>query len=96
MRDVVLMRYQNDRVAALVQPREQGHDLDAGRGIQRAGRFVRQQNRRMIHQRARHRHALPLAARKLAGLVIHALRQIHFAQAPLWPAPCRSFEEMPE
>ena len=38
------------------------------------------QNGRVVHQRARNRHALALAAGKLIGLVHHAFGQIHLLQ----------------
>ena len=39
-------------------------------GIEIAGRFIGQQNSRLVHDGARDRHALLLAARKRAGLMI--------------------------
>ena len=48
--------------------------------IQRAGRFIGQQNRGPVHQRPRDCDALTLAAGKLVWLVMHALFQIDLAQ----------------
>src|SRR5262249_6216046 len=51
--DVVLVRDKNDRVAVFVKFLEEVHDVIARRRVERAGRFVSQQDRRMIHQRPR-------------------------------------------
>ena len=48
------------------------HDLDAGAAVEIAGRFVGQQHLRLVDERARNRHALLLAAGKLAGMMILA------------------------
>jgi hypothetical protein len=61
-RDIVLVRHQDDGVALLVQTLEQAHDFVARGRVQVSGRLVSQQNRRVVHQRASHRDALPLAA----------------------------------
>src|SRR5207302_9342981 len=60
--DVVLMRYQDYRVALLVQALEQRHDLVAGGRVEGAGRLVRQEDRRVVHQGERNCYALPLSA----------------------------------
>ena len=61
-----------------VQVGEQPPDVRAGRGVQRAGRLVGQQQRRPVHQRPGHRHPLPLAAgqpaRVGAGVPVDAQR----------------------
>ena len=75
---------------SLVQPLEQRHDFVAGGGIEVAGGLVGQQDRGVVHQRAGHGHALPLAAGKLVGLVVHALLQIHLLQRLSWPCSMRS------
>ena len=62
--------------AAFVQALEQSHDFDAGLRIEIPGRFVGQQNRRVVHQRPRHGHALPLTAGQLVGLVVHTAFEI--------------------
>ena len=59
-------------VAALVQLAEDRQHFLAGLGVQRAGRFVRQDNFAAVDQRARDADALLLAAGKLAGLVVFA------------------------
>src|SRR5262249_37723195 len=40
-------------------------------------------DRRLVHERARDRHALPLAARQLVGAVVHAVRELHALQRAL-------------
>ena len=52
-------------------------DALAGRRVEVAGGLVGQQHVGLEHQRARQRHALRLAARELAGLVVHARAQPH-------------------
>ena len=49
---------------------EQLHDPDRGLGVEVAGRLVRQQQRRVVDERARQRDALLLAARQLVGIVV--------------------------
>ena len=61
--NVELVRYQNDRVAFPVKALEQSHNFHTGRRIQVSGGLIRQQNRRVVHQCSRNRHALPLTAR---------------------------------
>ena len=60
---------------------KQRHDFFAGFGVEISGGLVGEQDRRMIHQRARDGHALALAAGKLVGLVHHALGEIHLRRA---------------
>src|SRR5579864_6021831 len=73
--DLELVGDQHHGVAAGVQLVEELHDLDRGGGIEVAGRLVGEQQRRVVHQRAGDRHALPLAARQLVGVVVHAVGQ---------------------
>ncbi len=61
--DIVLVRDQHDGVALLVQPLEQAHDFDTGRGVQISSGLVGQKNRRIVHQRAGNGDALALSAR---------------------------------
>ena len=68
----------------LVQAREQGHDLVAGGGVERSGGFVGQQDRGLIHQRARHGHALALASGELArACAFMRSLEIHLAHGHL-------------
>ena len=78
--DVLLVRDDNDGVALLRELLEQRHDFLAGLGIEIAGRFVRQQDGRLVHQRAGDGHALALAAGKFVGLVMNAVGQADVAQ----------------
>ena len=52
---------------------EQVHDLHARLAIERARRFVGQQDFRVVDERAGDGHALHLAAGKLAGLLVHVV-----------------------
>jgi hypothetical protein len=61
-RDIELVCDDDDGVAVLMEPREQGHDLGARSGIQVTGRLVREQNGRLVHERARNGDALTLTA----------------------------------
>ena len=79
--DVVLVRNDDDRVAFGVETFEEIHDLHAGVRVERSGRFVSQQNRRMINERAGDRDALALAAGELVGFVRHAVGEIDRASA---------------
>ena len=81
--------HQHDGVALLPEPLEQAHDFVAGGAVRGAGGLVGQQDGRIVHQRPRHRDALPLAAGKLVGLVVHARFQIHRAQRRLGPLHAR-------
>src|SRR5437588_5221457 len=78
--NIMLMRDKNNCVAIFVKFFEEVHDVVTGGRVERAGRLVSQQDRRMIHQRAGNRHPLPLAAGKLVGPVRHAIREIDRAQ----------------
>ena len=74
--DVHLVGDQQHRdAAAAIQLLKQVHHLDAGPGVEVAGRLVGQQDRRLVDQRPRDGDALLLAARQLVGIVIHALAE---------------------
>ncbi len=55
----------DDRMAARIQLIEQRQQILAGAVVERAGRLIREYHLAAIHQRARDRDALLLAARKL-------------------------------
>ena len=59
-----------DRLAAGVQAAEQLEHLVAALGVERAGRLVGEQQRRLVGERAGDREPLPLAAREHAGRVL--------------------------
>ena len=71
--DIALMGDHHDGPALDVQFGEQFQDRVAGRGVKVAGRLVREQNRRVVGQRAGDRRALLLASREggrqLVGLI---------------------------
>ena len=60
-----------DGGAPFLQPLQRAEDLLLGAGIQRTGRLVKQQDRRILHQRAGDGDALLLAARKLEAAFAH-------------------------
>ena len=82
-------------VQLVVQPAQPAPQLLAHLGVERAERLVQQQHLRLDRQRARQRHALPLAAGELRRIAVgrasraaparssslHALRDLGFAQA---------------
>ena len=61
-RNVGFVGDDDDGVAGLVQPGEQRHDLDAGLRVEVAGRFVGEQNRRVVDQGPGDRNPLALTA----------------------------------
>ena len=67
----------------LVEALEQRHDFVSGDGVEGAGGFVGQQQRRMVDQGAGDGDALALASGELAGLVIHARLEVDGAQGGL-------------
>src|SRR5438876_7678489 len=73
--DVLLVRDHDDRDAALVELLKNRHDLDAGSAVEITGRFIRQQDLRIIDQRARNRDPLLLTAGKLTWKMVLATRE---------------------
>src|ERR1043165_8335796 len=55
-RDVVFVRDKNNCVAVFVESFEEVHDVVTGGRIQRTSRFIREQDRRVVDERARNRH----------------------------------------
>src|SRR5262245_18692054 len=71
--DVVLVSDDQERDATFsVEPLEDLHDLDRSAAVERAGRLVGQDDRRMIDQRSRDCDALLLSARKLIRMTVLA------------------------
>ena len=66
---------------SLPQRLEDVHHFDAGAAVQIPGGLIRQQNRRLIQQRPRNRHALLLAAGELIGMMLGAILQADGASA---------------
>src|SRR5688500_12328481 len=64
-RDVRFVGYHDHRLACAGQRLDHAHDLRRGSGIEVSRRLVGEENRRLVHERACDRHALPLAAREL-------------------------------
>src|SRR5439155_23731662 len=60
-RNILVVRHQDDGFALRVQVVEDPEDFEAGGRIEVAGRFVRQDDQRVIHQRSRDGDPLLLA-----------------------------------
>ena len=71
--DVVFMRDHDNGAAFIVEPFEQRQDLLGGHAIQVAGRFVGQDEVRVIHQAAGNGHPLLLTAGELRGAMPQAI-----------------------
>ena len=78
--DVAVVGHHNDRVPLPVQLLQDGHDLFAALAVERAGRFIGQDDRPAVHQRARDADALLLAAGELVRLVLQPVAQSELAQ----------------
>ena len=71
-----IVRHEHERRAARpVHLEQQVDDVAARRAVEVAGRLVGQQDRRVVRERPRDRHALLLAARELRRVVMAAVRQ---------------------
>ncbi|MNM98119.1 hypothetical protein D3C81_1106400 [compost metagenome] len=66
---------QDDHMALAGQFVEQRHDFGAAVAVERAGRFVGEDDVATVHQRPRNRYALLLAAGQLMRAVARAARQ---------------------
>jgi hypothetical protein len=86
-RDLWVMGHQDDRLALLVQPREQRHHRLGGFGVQVAGGLVRPHDRRPVHQRTGYSDTLLLAAGKPIGPVAGPTCQPHHLQRLDRPGP---------
>src|SRR5436190_12538763 len=74
--NVGLVRHEHDADAALdVQLLKDAHHLDAGARIEVAGRLVGEQQRRVVHERARDGDALLLPARELIRMMVDAVAE---------------------
>ena len=88
VRDLVLVRHHNQRHPPLLLNSGQNlHDARRVDAVQVSGRLVGQQNLRLVGQRARNRHPLPLARGELIGILPQAVFQAHLAAAE--PPPVR-------
>ena len=81
--DFLRVRDDDDGVALARQLVQQRQHFDAALAVERAGRLVGEDDLAAVHQRARDRHALLLAARELVGLVLEALGEAERARAAL-------------
>jgi hypothetical protein len=63
-----------------VELHENGHDLLAALAVQRSSRFIGQDDRPAVHERAGDADALLLAARELVGMVLQPVAQAEFSQ----------------
>jgi hypothetical protein len=65
------------RGAGLVEVVQEVHDAGAGPGVEVAGRFVGQQERRLPDDGAGHRHPLALPTGQVVGVVSQPVGQAH-------------------
>ena len=94
--DVGLVGDEHDGVARLVEALEERHDLDAGLRVEVAGGLVGEQDRRIVHQRARDGDALALAAGELVRAGGSCGRRARPASsASRARVPARSFADTP-
>src|SRR5438046_4310996 len=75
--DVLFVRYHDDCDSALVELLKDCHDFDARAAVEIAGRLIRKQDLGLINQRPRYGHALLLATRKLARVMVLAPGKSH-------------------
>ena len=69
----LVVGHEQDRLAARVQAAEELEHLQPARRVERAGRLVGKQQRRLVDERAGDRESLTLAARQRAGSVVRPL-----------------------
>src|ERR1039457_807505 len=75
--DVLLVRDEDDRLSLVVQLLKDRHDLDRGLRVEVSRGLVREKDRRVVHEAARDRDALLLAARELGRGVVPAISEAH-------------------
>ena len=86
-RHVQLVRDHDNRDALLVELLKNAHDLDAGLAVQISRRLVREQQLRLVHERARDGNTLLLAAGKLVWMMVGARSEADEFQRRLRPLP---------
>ena len=75
------VRDEHDRDAAIaIEFGEQFHHVDAGFHVECARGLVGENQRRVVDQRSRDRHALLLSARELIRIMVRVLRKADFTQ----------------
>jgi hypothetical protein len=75
-----VVRYKDNRHAALMQVAKRGQDLGAGTAIQIARWLIGEQQSRLVNQRSRDRDALLLPPGELRGMVVGAICQPDLGQ----------------
>src|SRR6202035_4754819 len=78
--DIGLVGYEDDGIAFFVEAVEEGHDLDAGLGVEVAGGLVGEDDGGVVDQGAGDGDALALTAGELVGLVVHAAFEAHVGE----------------
>lgn len=63
-----------------IEALENRHNFDAGAGVERAGRFIGENDLRIVHQGAGDGDTLLLASRKLIGVMIGAFGKANRSQ----------------
>jgi hypothetical protein len=87
--NIGFMGYQDDGQALIVEFLKNPHDLNRGATVEIPRGFVGEKDRGPVHQRARNRHALLLAAGKLGREVLDAVSEADQVQG--FPRPLFSF-----
>src|ERR1051326_7128418 len=72
-RNVLVVRHENERLAASMEFVEHAQNFRAGSGVEIPGRLVGEQNEWVIDQRACNRHALLLPAGKFEGTMMQTM-----------------------
>ena len=85
LRDVGLVRDEDDGLPLVVQGLEDRHDLLRRPRVEVARRLVREEDRRLVHEAPRDRDPLLLAARELGRRVVPAVREADALEAPQRP-----------
>src|SRR6185369_12166573 len=78
--DVGLVGYDDDGVALGLELVEEGHDFDAGFGVEVASGLVGQDDAGAVDEGAGDGDALALSAGELVGLVVHAAVEVDVVQ----------------
>ena len=85
--NLILMRHHDQcHSPLLLDPNQDLHDPRRIHAVQVSGRLIGQQDLRIVSQRPRNRHPLPLSRRELVGILPHALLQAHFLEQ--FPGSC--------
>ena len=71
-----------ERTLLTRQPPEQSHQLHAGRDVEKRRRLVEHEQHRLLRQRTRHHHTLPLAVRHPAQVAIGEVRGARPRRSP--------------